>query len=171
MKRVLLVYALTIAIIMSTALSALADSRDTGIDAMLYSAESLFKAMKARDYKGIWLYLSDESRATVVKSTYRAIDKAARDAESDVRYSREAVESDFRSGGPIATSYWDGYLQNFNPDWLLEQSKWQIGKVGKDTAEIIIQYHKGQGPVYLRMTAENGKWKVGLVETFQSSKH
>jgi len=170
MRKILLLHVLLLAFILSAAFPAIADTRDSQIDTILGSAESLFKMMKVRDYKGIWPYLSDTSRGTIVNDTCKAIVESDPAAKSDARYSRDAVEGDFRSGGPIAKSYWDGYLQNFNPDWLLEQSKWQMGKIEKGRAEILIQYQKGEGPVHLLMVTENGKWKVGLMETFRPSK-
>jgi len=170
MRKILPVPALFLAVILCAVFPAIADTRDSQIDAILNSAESLFKMMKTRDYKGIWPYLSDASRGTIVNDTRKAIVESDPAAKSDARYSKDAVEGDFRSGGPIAKSYWDGYLQHFNPDWLLEQSKWQMGKIEKGRAEILIQYQKGEGPVHLLMMTESGKWKVGLMETFRSSK-
>jgi hypothetical protein len=170
MKRILLAHIFIAAFVMFAALPAFADSRDTQIDTILNSAESLFKTMKVKDYKGIWAYLSGPSRVTVVNDTYKALVANSPAVKPDMQYSKEMVESDFRSGGPIAKAYWDAYLQNFNPDWLLEQSKWQMGKIEKGKAEIVIQYRKGEGPVNLQMVAENGKWRVGLMETFRSSK-
>ena len=169
MKRILLLHVLILAFIVSAAFPAIADTRDTETNIILNSAESLFKTMKLRDYKGIWPYLSEASRKTIVNDTYKAILQSNPAAKSDAQYSKEAIESDFRSGGAIAKSYWDGYLQNFNPDWLLEQSRWQMGKIEKNRAEVLIQYQKGEGPVYLQMVTEGGKWKVGLMETFRSS--
>jgi hypothetical protein len=164
MKTTLLTF--TLVIILSGLFCCPARSRDTGIDAILDSAEGLFRAMKLRDYKSIWSRLTDKSRAAIVNDSYKEI--AAKTGNSS-EYSKEVLERDFHSGGPIAKSYWDAYLQNFDPDWLLEESRWQIGELGKDRAEIVIHYRKGEGPVILVMTRQNADWKVGLMETFRPS--
>jgi hypothetical protein len=140
---------------------------DTTIDAILDSAEALFRAMKVNDHKGIWSHLSEKSRTAIVNDSGKAI---AAQAPADNRYSKEVLEKDFNSGGSIARYYWDAYLRNFNPDWLLEQSRWQMGEITTDAAEVLIRYRKGEGPVHLKMIRENGKWKVGLMETFRPSK-
>ena len=146
-----------------------AGPRDTGVDTILDSAESLFKAMKARDYKGIWGRLSGSSRTYIVNAALKAITESSSAAGSEAKYSREMLEDDFRAGGTISKAYWDGYLQNFNPDLLLEESKWEMGKIEKNRAEVMVRYRKGEGPVLLQMVNEDGRWKVGLVETFRSS--
>jgi hypothetical protein len=165
MKRALPAFMLIL--ILSGMYSASAGSPDTTIDAILDSAEALFRAMKAGDYKGIWSRLSEKSRAAIVNDSGKAI---AAQAPADYRYSKEVLEKDFNLGGPVARYYWDAYLRNFNPDWLLEQSRWQMGEIATDDAEVLIRYRKGEGPVHLKMIRENGKWKVGLMETFPPSK-
>ena len=83
---------------------------------------------------------------------------------------RQSIVSDFSDGGPLSRSYWDNYLDNFNPDTVLAQSKWDVGKFQKDRGEIVIKYRKSEGPAILQMYKEKGSWKVGLVETFWSRK-
>jgi hypothetical protein len=139
-------------------------------DAILDSADSLFKSMKAGDFQRTWKGLSLKSRKTIVDAVYRAVTKQTEAEKSEVRFSRESVESDFSSGGALAKSYWNAYMEQFKPDWILEESKWEMGSVGKDTAEIVIKYKKGEGPAHLRMIREAEGWKVGLMETFGSSK-
>ena len=78
----------------------------------------------------------------------------------------DAVRSDFVAGGPIARDYWDAFLRRFDPDAALEHSRWEIGSVGKDRAEILLTHHGADHPATLKMFLEDGAWKVGLVETF-----
>jgi len=78
----------------------------------------------------------------------------------------DAIEADFVAGRAIAKAYWDGYLQVFRPDMVLEESQWTIGEFGKDKAEIYILYRKSERPAVLQMFKEGGAWKVGLDETF-----
>jgi hypothetical protein len=126
-------------------------------DAILQSAESCFKAMKQRNYVDIWKSLSIKSKATIVESvTKRAADT----------YSRAQIDTDFSIGGLIARSYWNEYLFYFDPDMVLEQSKWEMGPIGKRQAEIILQHRKAESPARLRMFKEENQWKVGLIETF-----
>ena len=146
---------------------ALAGPQQKETDAVLDAAESLFKNMKARDYKGIWQYLSFKSKANIVDATYRVMAKSGK-AESMT--SKEVIEGDFRAGGPIAKAYWEGYLESFNPDLVLEQSKWEIGNVSGESAEVLISYRKAEQPARLRMYKEGRLWKVGLIETFGSGK-
>ena len=81
-------------------------------------------------------------------------------------YSKEQIETDFSIGGLIAKSYWDEYLFYFDPDMVLEQSRWEMGPIGKQQAEIILQYKKAEQPARLKMFKEENQWKVGLIETF-----
>ena len=143
---------------------ATADQTDPEINAVLSSAESLFKSMKGRDYTGIWSYLSASSRTVIVNDTYEAIASVGNTA------SPELIEKDFSEGGSISKAYWGGFLKNFDPDTVLEQSKWEIERTNGDYAEIKITYKKAAAPTLLRMLKENRCWKVGLVETFGTKK-
>jgi hypothetical protein len=78
----------------------------------------------------------------------------------------EAVRGDFVAGGPIARDYWDAFLRRFDPDAALEHSRWGIGSVGKERAEILLTHRGADHPATLKMFLETGGWKVGLVETF-----
>ena len=80
----------------------------------------------------------------------------------------EAVRRDFVAGGPIARDYWDAFLRRFDPDAALEHSRWEIGSVGKDRAEILLTHQGADHPATLKMFREDGGWKAGLVETFWS---
>jgi hypothetical protein len=137
--------------------------------------------MKSRDYPAIFAALSAKSRETIVAETSSALDAAAQappgkataaDAPSaparDASPGPEAVRADFIAGGPIARDYWDAFLRRFDPDVALEHSRWQIGYVGNDRAEILLTRHGADRPATLKMYREDGGWNVGLVETFWS---
>jgi hypothetical protein len=140
------------------------------VPAILARAESLFQAMKSRDYAAIFAVLSAKSRETIVAETASAL--AAADTPSipakNPAPDREALRSDFIAGGPIARDYWDAFLRRFDPDAALEHSRWEIGSVGKDRAEILLTHHGADHPATLKMFREDGGWKAGLVETFWS---
>jgi hypothetical protein len=152
------------------------------VPAILASAESLFQSMKARDFPAIFAVLSAKSRKTIVAETASAIaaqtkrtsspEPGAAEPSSDAAKNPapglDAVRDDFVEGGPIAREYWDAYLRRFNPDAALEHSRWEIGSVGKDRAEILLTHHGADRPAVLKMFREDGGWKAGLVETFWS---
>jgi hypothetical protein len=81
-------------------------------------------------------------------------------------HTKEKIDKDFAAESISSNSYWKSYLEKFNPDWVLEESTWKIGKIEKDKAEIIIRYRKSEGPTTLKMFKEKGKWVVGLRETW-----
>jgi hypothetical protein len=138
--------------------------------------------MKARDYPAIFAVLSSKSRETIVAETTSALAAAARQAppgkptagETPSALARDpapgldAVRGDFIAGGPIARDYWDAFLSRFDPDTALEHSRWEIGSVGKDRAEILLTHQGAERPAVLKMFLEAGGWKTGLVETFWS---
>jgi hypothetical protein len=126
-------------------------------DAILGSAEACFKAMKQREYAGVWKLLSTASRRAIAADVTK---RALKD------YTKAQIEIDFSVGGLIAKSYWEEYLFYFDPDAALEQSRWEMGPISKQHAEVVLQ-HKGAGqPARLRIFKEQNQWKVGLIETF-----
>jgi hypothetical protein len=149
---------------------------------ILDRAESLFLSMKTRDYPGIFAVLSAKSRETIVAETTSALATAAKQARPgdptaaetppalarDPAPALEVVRSDFIAGGPIARDYWDAFLSRFDPDIALEHSRWEIGSVGKDRAEILLTHQGAERPAVLKMFLEAGGWRAGLVETFWS---
>jgi hypothetical protein len=68
----------------------------------------------------------------------------------------------------LAKAYWNSYLNAFDPDRVLEQSKWDIGAIKKDKAELNILYKKSEKPAVLLIYMEGNVWEVGLEETFGS---
>jgi hypothetical protein len=133
-------------------------------DKILLSAESLFKAIKERDYPKTWTFLSLKSRDIIVNDVYKTVSKTG------ASYKKRDINEDFTTGGLLSRSYWNGYLEKFDPDSVLEESKWDMGKIGKDRAEIIVLHKKAQAPAILQMFREDGVWKMGLEETFRSSR-
>jgi hypothetical protein len=152
------------------------------VPAILDRAESLFLSMKARDYPAIFAALSAKSRETIVAETSSALAAAAKQAPPGKPTVADApstsakipapdpdvVRRDFVAGGPIARDYWDAFLRRFDPDAALEHSRWEIGSVGKDRAEILLTHYGADHPATLKMFLEDGGWKAGLVETFWS---
>lgn len=150
---ILIVFALSLS-------TALTKPTDEEINAVFTSAESVFKAMKARNYPVIWQFLSAKTK----KSTVEAVYKSSRKANIDLE--RERIGADFAAGGELAKAYWDSYLSVFDPKMVLEESKWDLGIIKKDTAEINILYKKSKKPAVLLLYKEDNIWKVGMEETF-----
>ena len=146
-----------LALILMTVLPVFAQAGAAETDRILDAGEACFKAMKQKDYAAIWESLSAKSQAAIVG------DVAKRAAQT---YSKEQIGADFSIGGLVAKSYWDEYLFYFDPDTVLEQSKWEMGPIGKQQAEIILQYKKAEQPARLKLFKEGNRWKVGLIETF-----
>jgi hypothetical protein len=134
------------------------------VPAILARAESLFQSMKAREYAATFASLSAKSQETIVAETVAALAASMKTAPPG----RDAVRKDFLEGGPIARDYWDAFLRRFDPDDALEHSRWEIGAVKTDRAEILLTRHGSDHPARLKMFREGGGWKAGLVETFWS---
>jgi len=117
--------------------------------------------MKERDYPGIWASLSAYSRDTIVDDTIKAIAKGGSGLPPI-----EGIERDFREGGPVAKSYWDGILRRFDPDKALRDSRWEMGEVAGNRATVHITYKKAEKPAVILLLKEDGAWKTGLVESF-----
>jgi len=135
-----------IALFFCLAVPAVLRAADTGadIDDILTAAESA------------------ETRRNVVKSVGKALGKAGRDD------TEEQIRTDFEKGGEIAREYWGAYLSQFDPTMVLKESRWTMGEIKKDRAEIAIRYKKSEHDAILKMFREGGAWKVGLDETFST---
>jgi hypothetical protein len=133
---------------------------DMEINNVLSVSESLFQAMKEKQYPKVWTKITEKTKDKTIDSTYRELKKSGSPTP------RETIEDDFRQGGAISKAYWDGYLSFFDPRLVLEHSKWTIGMIGRDKAEINIHFKKSPHPAVLQLFRENEIWKVGLHETF-----
>ena len=163
----------------SLSASAASPEDDPAVPAILDRAESLFQSMKSSrlpgDLRGTQREIpGDDRRGDVVRISsakqappgkVTAADTPSAPAKASPP-DLEAVRRDFVAGGPIAHDYWDAFLRRFDPDIALEHSRWEIGSVGKDRAEILLTHHGADHPATLKMFLEDGGWKVGLVETF-----
>jgi hypothetical protein len=134
-------------------------ANDREIGRILAAAESHFQAMKRRSYPATWELLTVKSKNTIV----REVQKSSKGV-----YTEEQIATDFALGGIIARSYWNGFLDTFEPETVLEESRWEMGKIKRKKAVIIITYKNAERPAILKMYKEENRWKVGLVETFWS---
>jgi hypothetical protein len=150
-----------VALFLFGARSASAQVDSPAVPAIISAAESMFLTMKARDYPAIWRVLTAKSRERIVADTDQAIRKAG-----EPPVPRDRIRDDFAAGGPISRQYWEGFLRRFHPDQALEKSRWEMGAMEKDRAEVLITHQGADRPATLRMFREGDVWKAGLVETF-----
>lgn len=125
------------------------------------TAEELFRAMEEGDLPGIWLRLTGNSRATIVRETIAAYRKAGEEGMDEA-----ALWADFEAGGEVAREYWGGFLRSFDPRKALEESLWELAGIEGGQAEIRITHRDSERPALLKLFWEDGSWKVGLVESF-----
>lgn len=130
-------------------------------DSILTTTENLFQFMKTRNYAAIWENISIKTRKIIIGDVQKAVKKKT---GNGLGYTE--VEKDFVAGGALAKSYWDSYLSVFDPEIVLLQSKWAMGKIEKNEAEVILHYKKSEKPAVIKIFRENDAWRVGLEETF-----
>ncbi|MDI9570370.1 MAG: hypothetical protein QM278_06575 [Pseudomonadota bacterium] len=129
-------------------------------EAVLNAAEGVFKAMKARDFPAIWAGLTAKTKEEIVKSVLKGA------AKTGYELTTAQLRNDFAVGGPQASAYWRAYLDIFDPDLVLEQSRWSLGSIKGAEARVIIHYRKSENPANLLLKKEDGAWRIGLEETF-----
>jgi hypothetical protein len=132
------------------------------INNVLTVAESLFKAMNTKQYPEIWRLITAKTKKSIVDSTFKELKKSGTETR------REKIEIDFQNGDALSQAYWGAYLFIFDPEMVLQQSKWTIGRMERDKADIKILFKKSANPAILQLFRENNEWKVGLHETFGS---
>ncbi|MCP3676908.1 MAG: hypothetical protein GY721_04780 [Deltaproteobacteria bacterium] len=158
MTKAIVVSALVVFVLSHLSPPCVANDREIG--RILAAAESHFQAMERMLYPAIWGLLTERSKNTIIREVQK---------NSNGVYTEEQIATDLTMGGIIARSYWHGFLDTFEPEMVLEESRWEMGKIKGHKAEIIITYSKNAGrPAILRMYKEDDRWKVGLVETFWS---
>ena len=155
MKKLIVIPALLVLLLQGVACAYTLQQANSVLD----SANNFFVYMKNRKYKKIWGLLSNTSKKVIINSILKRSKKL----------NQKTLTKNFKSGGPIAKAYWDAYLRYFNPDTVLNESQWGIVSIKEKTAVISIKYKKAPKPIYLKLFKENGKWKVGLAETFFKS--
>jgi hypothetical protein len=154
--------AFTCCLLLPGQMQAAADARD--VDGVLTAAESVFQSMSRAAYPALWAGLTVQTRKSIIQSVHKSLAKAGLD------YTEEDIGADFASGSALARDYWTNYVLQFEPRLVLEESKWTMGTIKKDSAEIIIRYKKSDRDAVLKLFREEGQWKVGLDETFSTRK-
>jgi hypothetical protein len=131
-----------------------------GEDEVLTAADAFFVALKEKRFADVWQSLSIKSRYTIINEVYNEINK------TETKIGKGLVTDDFNKNGELSRTYWNAFLKNFDPDTVLEQSIWSIGKIKGDTATIIFKYKESEYNSELKLYKEDGIWHFGLVESF-----
>ena len=127
---------------------------------VLNAAEGFFLSLKEKRFADAWESLTSKSRDTIVSEVFNEINK------KEARIGKEVVKEDFYKNGELARLYWNTFLKNFDPDIVLGQSIWSIGKIKGDTATIMLKYEESEYNSELKLYKEDGRWHFGLVESF-----
>ena len=151
-------------IILFLTIATVAFAGQTEEDKILSAADNLFVQMKNKDYKAIWGSLTSKTKEIIINDVYKASKK------QKIKIEKEDLANDFNTNGLNAQEYWDSYLTVFDPVIVLEQCTWEMGKIEKNEAEVILKYKKSDNPAILKMYKENNEWKVGMEESFGSRK-
>ena len=138
---------------------------EKSLSLVLDSAEKFFISLEEGDFETAWAILSETSRKTIISDVYKASKKIRKDIK------KEDIIDDFKNRGMMFKNYWNAFSGNFNSGIILQESRWEIGYIKKNRAEIIITYRKSDHPAKLRMFKEGNAWRVGLVETFWTRKY
>ncbi len=128
---------------------------------ILDSAEKFFIFLKEGTYKNAWELLSEKSQRTIINDVYKASHKKGVDIK------KEEILKDFNSNGVIFNNYWSAFLNNFDPDIVLNERVWEFEKIEPESAVILLKH---KSITKLQMYKENNTWKVGFVETFWKGK-
>ena len=138
---------------------------DKTLALVLDSAEKFFISLEEGKYAISWELLSEKSHETIITDVY----KNSKKMNGNIK--RENIETDFKNRGIMFKSYWNAFAGNFDSNIILEDSRWEIGYILEDKAEILITYKKSEQPARLKMLKENNAWRIGLVETFWTRKY
>lgn len=140
--------------------SDLHSSVDKVEEEVLTAAEGFFIALKEKRFADAWESLTTKSRETIVSEVYNEINK------TEAKIGKELVTEDFNKNGELSRLYWNAFIKNFDPDTVLEQSVWNIGKIKGDTAIIVLKHKESEYNSELKLCKEDGRWRVGLMESF-----
>ncbi len=137
-----------------------AEENSGTIDLILSSAENFFVSLSDGEYETSWDLLSEESRERIIDDVYRS------SLKMNKKTTKDDISNKFVKRGVFFKTYWNSFRSTFDTAMVLEHSRWNMGYIEKEKAEIIISYRKSDQPARLKMLRENNKWKVGIAETF-----
>lgn len=164
LTSILLILILVYGVLSSGPAAVHAADNEALIAEIVETTERFFVSMKEKEYGTVWSLITRNSQEDI-------IDAVAEEMEKNGTYlSEDAIRSDFDNHGLLLNSYWNAFLNNFDPNLVLRQSKWEMGPINGDEAEVTITYRKSDLPARVLMFRENGAWKIGFTETFLTRK-
>ena len=92
-------------------------------DEILGVTEGFFIALKEKDLPMHGDLLTIKSKDTIIDEVYRGINK------TKAKIGKEVVKEEFDKKGDLFLIYWDTFIKKFDPDTVLEQSVWNVGKI------------------------------------------
>lgn len=129
---------------------------------LFMAARAFFKTIESKDYSGVWESITAESRDKIIDAIYK-------EQKNTGEFStRETIRSDFDRCGPVCNSFWNAYFMAFDPESALKVSRWDLGYIKKRKAEIWITHLRADRPAKVKLFREEGKWKIGVMESFWS---
>lgn len=108
-----------------------------------------------------WELLTEKSQQTIINDIYKS------SKNNGIEMKKEDISRDVGNNGLIFNNFWNGFMNNFDPDVVLNDRVWEFEKAGPDHAVILL---KKRAVTRLHMYKEHDQWKVGLVETFWTRK-
>ena len=160
----LILSSLLLSILISHLCEVRADDQSGPTALILDSAEGFFISLKDEEYEAVWDSLSEKSHNTIIDNVYDASIKINKHTK------KEDVEKDFKNKGILFNNYWKAFHDTFDSETVLEKSMWKMGVIKKNRAEILLTNKKTGRLARVKMSNEQGTWKVGLVETFWPKK-
>ncbi len=130
-------------------------------NSILSAAEKPFIHMNEKRYRDVWEGISRKSKDAIVRDVLKACNVFHVTCDSATKF-----HEDFANAGPSAIVYWENYLAAFDPNSLIKESRWVMGKVGDEEADIVVRFRGSNGDAVLKVVKENGVWKMGLEESF-----
>lgn len=137
---------------------------DKAEDEILSVTERFFIALKERRFADAWDLLTVKSKNTIIDEVYKDINK------TKTKMGREVVKEEFQKKGELFDIFWNNFIKKFDPDTVLEQSAWNIGRIESDRATLILRYKRSEYDSELQIYKEEGRWKFGLVESYWTRK-
>jgi hypothetical protein len=127
---------------------------------ILSAAEKTFLCMSEKRYGELWESISRRSKEAVVRDVLDACDVM------HIRCDGTKLRMSFANEGPDAVIYWENFLAAFDPNSVIRESRWMMGKAGAEKAEIIVFHRDSDREAVLKVVKEDGVWKMGLEESF-----
>lgn len=133
---------------------------DPQVVEVFLAARTFFEEIEKGSNAALWKSITAESRKKIVDTIYKEQKKTGESS------TRDQIRDNFESCGSICTAFWRAYSASFDREVTLQLSRWELGFLKKNKAEILITHPRADRPAKLKLFREDGKWKVGMMESF-----